>query len=59
MVASRGQERTAEMVDVDSIASHREQAHTFLAGAWEYLEAGDLHQASERGGGLLLTCRRR
>ena len=51
MVASQGQERTAEMVDMDIIASHREQAHTFLARAWEYLEVGDLHQASEKGWG--------
>ena len=39
------------MVDLDIIASHREHAHTFLARAWEYLDAGDRHQASEKGWG--------
>ena len=39
------------MVDADIVASHKKQAHTFMARAWEYLEAGDLHQASEKGWG--------
>ncbi len=39
------------MVDLEIVASHREQSHTSMARAWEHLEAGDLHQASEKGWG--------
>ena len=35
----------------DEIAGHAGQAREFLARAREYLAAGDLHQASEKGWG--------
>ena len=37
--------------DATVIADYENQAHEFLARAREYLNAGDLHQASEKGWG--------
>ena len=37
--------------DVVEVADHAEQAREFLAECQEYLAAGDLHQASEKGWG--------
>lgn len=39
------------MADLDIVGSHGEHARKFMARAWEYLEAGALHQASEKGWG--------
>ena len=37
--------------DALAVADYVEQAHEFLARSREYLDAGDLHQASEKGWG--------
>ncbi|MYE32536.1 MAG: HEPN domain-containing protein [Chloroflexi bacterium] len=37
--------------DVVEVADHADQAREFLAKSREYLAAGDLHQASEKGWG--------
>ena len=39
------------MTDNDQADSHASQAREFLGKAQEYLDAGDLHQASEKGWG--------
>ena len=38
-------------IDVESIKDYREQSRVFLARARNYLNSGDLHQASEKGWG--------
>ena len=35
----------------EEISDYETQAREFLAKGWEYLDAGDLHQASEKGWG--------
>ena len=40
-----------EPSDPEAVEDYRQQAHTFLAKALEYLAADDLHQASEKGWG--------
>ena len=37
--------------DTSAVLEYRQQARTFLARARDYLAAGDLHQASEKGWG--------
>ena len=39
--------------DFDEITAHQSQAREFLAKSWDYLAAGDLHQASEKGWGAV------
>ena len=39
------------MTDNDQIQTYTSQASTFLSNAWEHLNTGDLHQASEKGWG--------
>ena len=38
-----------EPSDPEAVEDYRQQAHTFLAKAREYLASDDLHQASEKG----------
>lgn len=40
-----------EPSNAEAIENYRQQARDFLAKGWEYLAAGDLHQASEKGWG--------
>ncbi len=40
-----------EPSDTEAIEDYKQQARDFLAKGWEYLAAGDLHQASEKGRG--------
>ncbi len=40
-----------EASDPEAIDDYKQQARDFLAKGWEYLAAGDLHQASEKGWG--------
>ena len=40
------------------VTDHEAQAREFLAKGREYLDAGDLHQASEKGWGQRPTWRR-
>ena len=40
-----------EVPDPEAIDDYKQQARDFLAKGWEYLAAGDLHQASEKGWG--------
>ena len=40
-----------ESSDPEAVEDYRQQAHTFLAKAREYLAVDDLHQASEKGWG--------
>ena len=40
-----------EASDPGAIDDYKQQARDFLAKGWEYLAAGDLHQASEKGWG--------
>ena len=40
-----------ETSDPEAIDDYKQQARDFLAKGWEYLAAGDLHQASEKGWG--------
>lgn len=37
--------------DIDAVSNYESQAREFLAKGQEYLAAGDLHQASEKGWG--------
>ena len=45
--------------DPTAIADHKAQAREFLARSREYLPAGDLHQASEKGWGADINRRAR
>ena len=47
------------MGNMDYALEYKQQAQQFLEKAWEYLEAGDLHQACEKGWGLRPTWPRR
>ena len=40
-----------EPPDAEAIDDYKQQARDFLAKGWEYLAAGDMHQASEKGWG--------
>ena len=40
-----------ESYDPEAVADYRQEARAFLVKAREYLAAGDLHQASEKGWG--------
>lgn len=40
-----------EQYDPEAVEDYRQQARDFLVRAWEYLDADDLHQASEKGWG--------
>ena len=38
-------------VNFQEVSDYKKQAREFLAKGWEYLDFGDLHQASEKGWG--------
>lgn len=45
------QPNLTEPYDPEAIADYRQESHVFLTKARQYLAAGDLHQASEKGWG--------
>jgi uncharacterized protein (UPF0332 family) len=38
-------------VNLEEVSDYKNQARKFMAKGWEYLDVGDLHQASEKGWG--------
>ena len=39
------------VVNFEEVSDYKNQSRAFLSKGWEYLDAGDLHQASEKGWG--------